>query len=1006
MHLLRPRLIAHFRFRAAAYLVLLIALVPTFIVYWRVLTNMHARDEARFLAVTRDAERAVGENLESLAGDLLAVSGFFEATTNARSEEWTAFVAKLELDHRHPGIRSVGFGERVDTSELAAFLERMRKQIDPAYAIFPPPRASMAFPTVYVTQFPTNMNSRLGWDSYSEANRRYAIDSVVRTAQSAVTGKVSFWNNDGNETEGFTVFVPVQRAATNGAAKELKGIVFSSFIPAHLFNTFSNSALAGVVNLELFDGTFAEPSRRLASFGGDDRQQPAFDVSTAIRVLDRTFLLRVTSLPAFARYSEKNLATAVLACSLALSFLLFGITWMQGSARSATEGLNQRLRESEEQLRAANTELERKIAEARQTETMLAHERDLLNTLLEHSPDRIYFKDRDSRFIKCGKSVFAHSGQPEPVEPTGKNDFDFFTEEHARPAFAIEQEIIRTGNPVIGLVEKETWRGGYESWVLTSKLPLRDKHGNIIGTFGISKDISELKAVELALAKEKELLAVTLRSIGDGVITADIAGRIVLFNHVAEQVTGWPQAAAMGRPLTEIFKTTGGESDSEILRRALNDTIVQPSRDAVLLTRSGAERNISQSVAPIMDRDGRKLGAVLVFRDVTEKLQIEAELTKASKLESIGVLAGGIAHDFNNILTVILGNISLARMAQQSGMRTGDSLEEAEKASLRARELTQRLLTFAKGGAPIRKPLSLVPLVRDCAVSALRDMPVTTEFFFGEDLWLVEADESQITQVLHNLIGYARASMSKDPRLDVHVFNQEMASDPLLLLPPGRYVRVSIRDYGAGIQPENAAKIFEPYFGSKKQGSGLELATAYSIVRKHEGQIRVESISGQGTVFHIYLPASQSPPVAVAPTRSESQSRAVITARRVLVMDDELPIRKLAVLLLEKLGCAAVTAEDGAEAIRVYESARANGQPFDVVIMDLTIPNGMGGKETIRQLKAIDPGVLAIVSSGYSNDPVMANFRDHGFAGVVPKPYNSEDLAAAIGELFAESAAN
>ena len=275
---------------------------------------------------------------------------------------------------------------------------------------------------------------------------------------------------------------------------------------------------------------------------------------------------------------------------------------------------------------------------------------------------------------------------------------------------------------------------------------------------------------------------------------------------------------------------------------------------------------------------------------------------------------------------------------------------------------------------------------------------MTPEFFFGDELWAVEADEAQIVQVLQNLIRHAQSSMSADPRLDIHVFNQQIDSDPLLFLKPGRYVRVSIRDYGAGIRQENLPRIFEPYFGPKKQGHGLELATAYSIVRKHEGQIRVESIAGQGTVFHVYLPAADAPVALPAP-----RPRAVrpgVGPRRVLVMDDELPIRKLAVQLLQRLGCTVETAADGAEAIRLYESARDRGEPFGAVIADLTVPNGMGGKDMIRELRARDPEVLAIVSSGYSNDPVMANFRDFGFAGVMPKPYSSEDLATALEELF------
>jgi len=870
MRRFHQRVLAHLPFRTVAYVVLLISLVPTGIAYWRVRKNVEFRAQAGFHAVAEKAQTTIRENLDGLTADLLAVSGFFEAGASVSRGEWQAFIAKLELERRHPGIRSIGFSERVTDDVSAEFVERMRREIRPDYDIFPRPTSAIAFPTVFVTQFPTNIDARLGWDSYSEMRRRKALESVMETCRPAVTGKVQYWNHDGRETDGFTIFVPVEAKAGSTNAG-IRGVIFSSFIPQHLFNSFSNGQFGGAVSVELFDDGAAQPTRLLAQSGAVAQSQPApRSESATIHLLDHVFLLRVTALPEFEALSERPLPWIVLGCGLGFSFLLFGITWTQASSRARAEELNRRLHDSKEQLRAANVELELKVSQATTADGLLA--------------------------------------------------------------------------------------------------------------------------------KEKELFAVTLRSIAEGVITTDIQGRIVLFNEVAARLTGWTSSDAIGKPLSEVFQTKG-ESNGDIVQHTLGEGAGERSRDAVLVARDGVERNISQSAAPIIDHAGQKLGAVLVFRDVTEKIQTEAELQRANKLESIGVLAGGIAHDFNNILTVILGNISLARMFDSNGGPMADALLEAEKASLRARELTQRLLTFARGGAPIKRPLDVSSLVRACVTRTLQGTEVVPQFFIAEDLSPIEADESQLSQVVQNLISYARASMSTDPRLDIHVLNQETASDPLLLLKPGKYLRISIRDYGAGIQPENLTKIFDPYFGGKKQGSGLELATAYSIVRKHEGQIRVESVSGQGTVFHIYLPAARGG--AIPARTSDTRQREIsFQPRRVLVMDDELSIRKLSVLLLQRIGCTATTAADGAEAIDLYEQARKNGEPFDAVIMDLTVPNGMGGKETIPQLKAIDPEVLAIVSSGYSNDPVMANYRDYGFAGVVPKPYSTEDLAAALDEIF------
>jgi PAS domain S-box-containing protein len=990
---MRQRIPAHLRFRGVAYLVLLITFVPAFLIYWRVANNVETRDAARFARAADGVRQSVNDSFEALTGDLRALAAFFEAKGTVAPVEWEKFLAMLQFEHRHPGVRSIGFAQKVTPAQRAAFLRTMRSRVNAEYDLFPASSQPLNFPTVYVKQFPTNVVSRLGWDCYSDPARRVVLDGIMAKGEIGVTGKANYWNKDAPDSVGFTIFVPVH------ADGELQGVVFSSFIPQQLLNALGRTHFDNDVQVEFFDGSTAEPQFLLGSTAPISDAQPGSPSRIVpVRVVNRPVLLRVAALPSFAESSYQHLPAMALAGGLFLSLLLFRITWRQLDARARAEELNSRLRSSEEQLRAANEELEARIAQAHATEGLLAHERDLLRMLLDHAPDRIYFKDRDSRFIKCGHALIQRLGLEPTTDCTGRTDRDFFAEEHAAAARAIEQQIIRTGQPVVGLVEKETWIDGKVTWVLTSKMALRDNGGKIIGTFGISKDITALKAAEIELQREKELLAVTLRSIADGVITTDTDGKIVLFNQVAEQVTGWTQAEAAGQPVENVFRVLRSSAGSE--PTVTEGAAPLPDDHDLLVTRNGENKSIAQSMAAIVDRDGNRHGTVVVFRDVTEKLKTDAELLKASKLESIGVLAGGIAHDFNNILTVILGNISLARLAGTQGRSTTGVLAEAEKASLRARELTHRLLTFAKGGAPIKKAIDVAPLVRDCAERALQGTSVPAQFFIADDLWPVGADESQIMQAVHNLISYARASMTANPRLDIHVLNQEVGREPLLLVTPGRYVRISIRDYGAGVETEHLPKIFDPYFGGKPLGNGLELATAYSIVRKHQGQIRVESISGQGTVFHIYLPAA-APEAPSAPMPVRRTRKMTRVARRVLVMDDELPIRELAVQLLDSIGHKTETVADGIEAIDMYQRARKQGTPFDVVIMDLTIPNGMGGKETIRQLRQLDPDVLAIVSSGYSNDPVMAEFRDYGFSGVVPKPYSTEDLAAALDDLFA-----
>jgi CheY-like chemotaxis protein len=386
----------------------------------------------------------------------------------------------------------------------------------------------------------------------------------------------------------------------------------------------------------------------------------------------------------------------------------------------------------------------------------------------------------------------------------------------------------------------------------------------------------------------------------------------------------------------------------------------------------------------------------LVFRDITEQVRMADELLRASKLDSLGILAGGIAHDFNNILTSVIGNLSLAKMYSAAGDKVFPRLEEAEKASVRAKDLTQQLLTFAKGGAPVRQTASIVELIMDSTQFTLRGSNVRCAFFLPEDLWPADVDEGQISQVINNLVINAMQAMPEGGVIQVRAENANLGEDNGLGLPPGRYVRIAVADCGSGIRPEHLAKIFDPFFTTKQTGSGLGLATAYSIIKRHDGLINVESTLGIGTIFRVYLPASNQP----VQTPQVVQIGPLAGQGRVLVMDDEPLIRELAVTALETLGYRVHTVPDGAEAVRCFAEAKARGDPFQALVMDLTIPGGMGGKEAVKKILALDPNARAIVSSGYSNDPVMAHFRDHGFRGVVGKPYRIEELAKALSEVI------
>ncbi|MFH1118172.1 MAG: ATP-binding protein [Pseudomonadota bacterium] len=385
----------------------------------------------------------------------------------------------------------------------------------------------------------------------------------------------------------------------------------------------------------------------------------------------------------------------------------------------------------------------------------------------------------------------------------------------------------------------------------------------------------------------------------------------------------------------------------------------------------------------------RLLGFWWLKRDISEKRKAEKDVMRTQNLESLGLLAGGIAHDFNNLLTGIMGNLSLALEYLNPGQRAYPRIEAAAAASYRAAKLTHQLLTFSQGGAPAKKTSSIEELLKDSAAFALRGSKALCRFSIPEDLWHVDMDVGQIHQVINNLVVNAIQAMPDGGTIQVEAENMTVGKTDGLPLKDGRYVRIGVRDTGIGIPGEYLQKIFDPYFTTKETGTGLGLATSYSIVRKHGGTMTVQSEVGVGSSFHFYLPASGRMPEVLEQTDEGDLSGSGF----ILVMDDDDLIRDLAGELLTMLGYETAFAKDGDEALSVYEKALTSGRPFDAIIMDLTIPGGMGGRETITKLKAMDPHAKAIVSSGYSNDPIMAEYEKYGFAGVLPKPYDVNEVS-------------
>ncbi|MCK4839624.1 MAG: PAS domain S-box protein [Desulfobulbaceae bacterium] len=649
-------------------------------------------------------------------------------------------------------------------------------------------------------------------------------------------------------------------------------------------------------------------------------------------------------------------------------------------------------------IREKISELEEENIERSKAEEKLVQQNEYINSILESVTHPLYAIDVNDYTIKIANSA---SG----IKAGDTSTCYAFTHRRDSPCQGTEHpcplEIIKETKKPTMVEHIHFDKNGNKRNIEVYAYPVFDRQGELVQMIEYGIDVTERQRAQNDLAAEKERLSVTMRSIGDGVITTDISGNVVLLNKVAENLMGWSNEEAVGRPLEEVFHIINEQTrevcENPVSKVISSGQIVGMANHTVLVARDGTERSIADSGAPILDTDSKTIGVVLVFRDVTEQIQTEKELLKVIKLESVGVLAGGIAHDFNNILAAILGNINLALFDVDLKDETKKLLSEAEKATLRAKDLTQQLLTFAKGGEPVKKVSSLEDVIKDSANFVLHGDKVACSYDVPEDLWLVDIDRGQISQVVQNIVLNASHAMPEGGTVKVTCENVSPGDDPdVLFLQERSFVKLCIQDSGIGIPANIVEKIFDPYFTSKDGGSGLGLAITQSIINKHNGHIRVKSSPGVGSTFTIYLPASGKTTTHKQESLVESKA---FSQAKIMIMDDDEMVRNVAQKMLVQLGHDVVLAANGEEAVKLYQESMNSGRHFDLVIMDLTIPGGMGGKEAVQEVLDMDPEAKVIVSSGYSNDPVMANFKDHGFCSAIEKPFRLQELSNAIAQI-------
>jgi PAS domain S-box-containing protein len=483
-----------------------------------------------------------------------------------------------------------------------------------------------------------------------------------------------------------------------------------------------------------------------------------------------------------------------------------------------------------------------------------------------------------------------------------------------------------------------------------------------------------------------------------GYLILDPEGGVIEANHTAARLLGLDRQTLAG----SAFSAGVAPGDVKIFYAHLRQVVRQGQRAAceVMLLRGDSPVYLRLESIPV--REGSRAVCRTTLHDVTDRRRVEEELQKAQdelfrwqKYEALELLAGGIAHDFNNLLTAMLGNISLAQVYLDPADKARQKMDLAEKSALRAKELTQQLLSFSRRGVPVRKPYDTAALIREKADLPFKGTSCHSKFELPPDLWSVEVDAGQFGQVMQNLIINGAQAMPAGGTITIRAENLLLGDGDRTQLSPGRYVRIAVRDEGAGIPKEQLDKIFDPYFTTKEKGSGLGLAVAQAIVNKHGGRLEVDSQPRRGSTFSIYLPASAK----AAPVTEREQEEIVPGRGRVLVMDDEEAVREVAVELMAHLGYQVAVAANGAEALDLYRESLNSGTPFDAVVLDLVVPGGMGGEETLGKLRRIDPGVKAVVSSGYSESPATRDYRAFGFCAALPKPYRLSDLSRVLHEV-------
>jgi two-component system, cell cycle sensor histidine kinase and response regulator CckA len=632
------------------------------------------------------------------------------------------------------------------------------------------------------------------------------------------------------------------------------------------------------------------------------------------------------------------------------------------------------------------------ITERKQADDALKKSEHMLQSIIDAEPECVKLIDADANLIMMNRSGLSMIQVDSLEQVKGQCVCPIIASEY-RDAFMDLTKRVFKGDSGTLAFEMIGVKGRH-LWLETHAVPFRNEKDEIVAVLSITRDITERKHAEDMLRRNEEMVRNILNSVDEGFIVVDRDYRMLTANRAYCNQLGLPHDEMVGK---ECFKVSHHrdrpcyeEGEECAVRNVFNTgepSIVHHNHRGA----DGRVLHVETKAFPLKDASGHITSVIESINNITDKHLLEQERLKMQKLEAVGTLAGGIAHDFNNLLQGVFGYISLAKLTAYGRQKSLAALEQAEKALHMSVKLTNQLLTFSKGGKPVKKLIDLCPMIDNAARFALSGSRSDYRIVADDGLWLVEADEGQISQVIQNIVLNADQAMMEGGHVEITARNVHVPhNNSLQGLQKGRYVQISIKDSGIGIPEQYIAKIFDPYFTTKEKGSGLGLATSYSIIKNHSGLIDVRSEVGKETTFVIYLSAF----VAGEKAEPLKPTTGVLPVRtgKVLIMDDEAVILDVAGELIKELGHEVEFSVHGGEAIEKYRMAKQSGKPFDLVILDLTIRGGMGGAETMGKLLEIDPGVKAIVSSGYDDNDIISNHQKQGFKAFLKKPYSVHEL--------------